>query len=457
MLELWFERVRPLDLRAGTLTISAPPADRAWIERRYGPLLDRVAQGVGGDVHRVVIADAPVAAAPDAPVPLAANPLHTFERFVIGPGNRLAHAAALAAAELPGEAYNPLFLHGPPGLGKTHLLGAIAAYLAEHRPQFTVHYTTAERFITEFVTCLRQAGPDAFKRRYRGLDALLIDDVQALEGKRRTEEEFVDTFNALHREGKQIVLSSDRPPEALEHLAERLRDRFDWGLTVEIHAPDLRTRLTLLWRMAASLPLDLREPSALAAIASSVPDNVRRLEGAMTRVAARASLFSEPINRTLVTSALGPAGASARTAAAAPRLTPAAIRAAVSAATAVPPDQLESKSRSPRVAQARQLAMYLTSELTGASVAAIARDFHRDPTTVLHALRAVASRLEPGSPTLADLHRARTELGIAPAASRPSLPDPSANPRPPSTPDSAMADEIPPCHPPSSTTSIHLP
>ena len=229
---------------------------------------------------------------------------HTFERFVIGSGNRLAHAAALAVAELPGEAYNPLFLHGPPGLGKTHLLGAIADYLRRRRPELTVHYTTAERFTTEFVGALRKDGPERFKQRYRKLDALLIDDVQALEGKEHTQEEFVHTFNALHAAGKQIVLSSDRPPEALARLAERLRDRFGWGLCVELGSPDLRTRTALLWRMAVEGPLELHDPAALKEIASRAVGNVRRLQGAMTRVAAVSSMLSEPVTPALARQAL---------------------------------------------------------------------------------------------------------------------------------------------------------
>ena len=199
---------------------------------------------------------------------LALDPTHTFERFVIGSGNRLGHSAALAVAELPGEAYNPLFLHGPPGLGKTHLLGAIVDYLRRRRPELTVHYTTAERFTTEFVGALRKDGPERFKQRYRKLDALLIDDVQELEGKEHTQEEFVQTFNSLHAAGKQIVLSSDRPPEALARLAERLRDRFGWGLCVELESPDFRTRTALLWRMALDGPVELHDPAALKEIAS---------------------------------------------------------------------------------------------------------------------------------------------------------------------------------------------
>src|SRR5436189_5713689 len=171
--ELWPESLRPVSLRDATLELSAPSASRAWVERRYGDLVETVACERIEAIDRVVFTEPapPRAAESAAPLSLPLDPLHTFERFVIGPGNRLAHAAALAVAELPGEAYNPLFLHGPPGLGKTHLLGAIAAYIDERRPDLTVHCTTAERFTTEFVTCLQQAGPDAFKARYRSLDA----------------------------------------------------------------------------------------------------------------------------------------------------------------------------------------------------------------------------------------------------------------------------------------------
>ena len=237
--------------------------------------------------------------------PLPVNPSHEFDRFVIGPGNRFAHAAALAVAEAPGEAYNPLYLHGPPGLGKTHLMGAIAGYLRGHHPDLTVHYTTAERFTSEFVTALRTHGPERFKQRYRGLDALLIDDVQFLEGKERTEEEFVHTFNTLFAAGKQIVMSSDRPPGSLDRLEERLRDRFEWGLTVELEAPDLRTRVALLWRFASDAVDGLPEPDVLRQIADRAPGNVRRLEGALTRVLAVSSIYSEPLAADAVGRALG--------------------------------------------------------------------------------------------------------------------------------------------------------
>jgi chromosomal replication initiator protein len=451
--ELWLESLRAANLRDGTLEVNAPGASRAWVERRYGALVETVACERIDAVDRVVFTEPAARRAEDdpAPVSLPLNPLHTFERFVIGPGNRLGHAAALAVAELPGEAYNPLFLHGPPGLGKTHLLGAIAAYIDERRPDLTVHCTTAERFTTEFVTCLQRAGPEAFKRLYRNVDALLIDDVQALEGKPKTEEEFVDTFNALHRAGKQIVLSSDRPPEALEHLAERLRDRFHWGLAVELQSPDIRTRLTLLWRMTTSLPLHLDEPEALTAIASKAPENVRRLEGAMTRVAALASMLSEPLTRGLVTRALGSASdVDRRRPAVAIQLS--AIQEAVATASGISHDELVSSSRAPRLAHARQLAMYLSRELTEAPLAAIARAFNRDHTTVLYAIRAVEARLEPGSDSLLTIHRAREILGVAATAPDSPAPAMPTSPPPVNIPTSRSAPEDSQGSPQSSTT-----
>jgi chromosomal replication initiator protein len=303
---LWLEPLRVVAAQGSTLFVAAPQPVRAWVERRYsGQLLSAVREQAPSLTEIAFVeAEAPAVTSEPVPESLPTNPTHTFDRFVIGPGNRLAHAAALAVAELPGEAYNPLFLHGPPGLGKTHLMGAIREYLRRNHPELNVHYTTAERFTNEFVTALRRSGPEAFKARYRELDALLIDDVQTLEGKAKTEEEFVHTFNALHISGKQIVLSSDRPPEALSRLAERLRDRFAWGLRAEIEPPDLRTRIAVLWRLAGDRAEELPEPAVLQEIATRVPGNVRLLEGAMTRVIAVASLLSEPLSSPIVRRAL---------------------------------------------------------------------------------------------------------------------------------------------------------
>lgn len=427
--DLWLEPLRAVGAGAETLYLTGPKRIRTWVERRYLGQLEAALRGLAPGLERIVLVDddsAPAVASErrGIPEPLPVDASHSFDRFVIGPGSRFAHAAALAVAELPGEAYNPLFLHGPPGLGKTHLLGAIAGYLRDNHPELTVHYTTAERFTSEFVAALRSEGPERFKERYRGLDALLIDDVQVLEGKPRTEEEFVHTFNALFAAGKQIVLSSDRPPEAHSRLEQRLRDRFEWGLTVEMEPPDLRTRVALLWRFADDAVEQLPQPDVLHSIASRVPGNVRRLEGALTRVLAVSSVFDEPLAAAAVSRALPseqgpPAPAGSVTA---PSV--AAIQDAVGAVLGVPRAALLSTQRTPRVARARQLAMFLARELTPLSLAQIAREFGRDHSTVLHALKAVEARNQPGSDFAGDIHKIRAALG-------------QLQPRPPAHPGSA--------------------
>jgi chromosomal replication initiator protein len=430
---LWLDPLRVVSAQGSTLFVAAPQAVRAWVERRYADQVrDAVAEQAPG-LTELVFVDSDEAPASSEPVPesLPTNPSHTFARFVIGPGNRLAHAAALAVAELPGEAYNPLFLHGPPGLGKTHLMGAIRDYLRRNHPELNVHYTTAERFTNEFVTALRRQGPEAFKARYRELDALLIDDVQTLEGKARTEEEFVHTFNALHSAGKQIVLSSDRPPEALSRLAERLRDRFSWGLRAEIEPPDLRTRIAVLWRLASDRTADLPEPAVLQEIATRVPGNVRLLEGAMTRVLAVSSLLSEPLSAPVVRRALDRSAQQRADSARAATPTLEQIQAAVCEVSGLSREELLSSRRSAKVSHARQLAMYLARELTPLSLSEIARGFDRDHTTVIHALRAVDSRLEPGSETAERIHRVRVDLGTPGDPSGPSTDDATGDPRPP--------------------------
>jgi chromosomal replication initiator protein len=413
--DLWLEPLRPVAAHGSSLVLSVPDSSRAWVERRYAGLIAtalRSQQAGLSDVSFVETTAGPaLESEPTGPTSLPLDPSHTFDRFVIGPSNRLAHAAALAVAELPGEAYNPLFLHGPPGLGKSHLLGAIAGYLRHNHPGLTVHLTTAERFTSEFVGALRRDGPELFKARYRELDALLIDDVQVLEGKQRTEEEFVHTFNALHAAGKQIVLSSDRPPEALSRLAERLRDRFRWGLQVELEPPDLRTRVAVLWRLVKDDESAEPEAEVLHEIATRTPENLRVLEGAMTRVLAVGSLLSEPLSMPLVRRALDGSGTLPPAGRPAPTL--AAIQDAVCRLHGLSKAELLSAKRSARVSRARHLAMYLARELTTLSLAEIARGFDRDHTTVIHAIRSISAKLEPGSDTAAAVHTLRLELGTA--------------------------------------------
>jgi chromosomal replication initiator protein len=407
---LWFAPLSPVARRGPTLYLTGPRRVIRWVSRRYMDLLRAAAARAAEEIREVeLVSDEDAVARPDeAATKVTLNPDYTFERFVIGPGNQLAHAAALAVAEAPGEAYNPLFLHGPPGLGKTHLLGAIANYLHRHSPQLSVHYTTAESFTNEFVSCLQGNGIDQFKERYRRADVLLIDDVQFLQGKARTADEFFHTFNALYEGGAQIVLTADRVPAELSALAERLRDRFEWGLTVPVEPPDLATRLVFLGSLAREqtqqLPAD-----ALRALATKTSANLRVLKGALTRAVALSSLTASEVTADSIESAVP--GESVPTAPS--RGTDAAaVQRAVADRLGVSVAALLSPSRVAPVAQARQIAMYLTRELTHLSLPAIAKAFNRrDHTTVMHAIRKVERRaLEDAalSRTLEQLHE---ELG----------------------------------------------
>ena len=388
---LWFSPLSPVSRRGATLYVTGPRQVIRWVARRYMDLiriaLDRASNGIR-EVELVADEEASAAtpASAEAASRVALNPDYTFDRFVIGPGNQLAHAAALAVAEAPGEAYNPLFLHGPPGLGKTHLLGSIANYLHRHSPQLTVHYTTAESFTNEFVSSLHGAAIEGFKERYRRVDVLLIDDVEFLQGKARTADEFFHTFNALYEGGAQLILTADRVPAELKDLADRLRDRFEWGLTVPLEPPDLATRLVFLGNLSREQN-DPVPPDALRALASKTSPNLRVLKGALTRVVAISSLTSSAVTTASVENAL-PAETIAPTAA--PRLDARQVQEAVAARLGFTVDDLLSPSRTARVARARQLAMYLTRELTDLSLPAIAQAFNRrDHTTVLHAIRRV--------------------------------------------------------------------
>ena len=406
-----------------TLYVTGPARVRTWVERRYAHKLEQALRRHTESLREVAFVSAEDRETIAVPGPRHGtaerpNPGHTFERFVIGNGNRLAHGAALAVAELPGDAYNPLFLHGAPGLGKTHLLGAIAHYVEYSHPELDVRYTTGERFTSQFIAALRGAGPERFKARHREIDVLLIDDVQFLEDKSRTEEEFFHTFDALHESGSQIVLASDRAPRALSKLAARLRDRFEWGLSVELTQPDLPTRLTVLGRLADKTPLAFDSPGTLREIAARCPANLRQLEGALTRVIALASITNRTPTPELVVEAL-------RNSTTATRNDPArrpsdhpsvpAIQDAVCTVTGLSQQELLSSSRAVPITRARHLAMYLTRELTALSLAEIARSFDRDHSTVLHAVRRVENQLDPDSSQYRQLSDARAILARADA------------------------------------------
>jgi chromosomal replication initiator protein len=406
----WFGDAEPRSLGDGRLEVSVPnDFTRDWIESHFHSFITSTArETLGRDVAVVfTVSDGQFApaAAPSptravqraAPEPQARepalplrdtpevelNPKYTFDLFVIGSSNRFAHAAALAVAEAPAQAYNPLFIYGSTGLGKTHLLQAIGHYVRQHSRRLTMRYVTSETFMNDFIDSLRDKRIEGFKRRYRNYDILLVDDVQFFEGKERIQEEFFHTFNSLYEGGAQIIISSDRPPREIATLEERLRSRFEWGLLTDIQAPDLETRIAILRKKVNTEQIAVTDPEVLTFIASRVSTNIRELEGALTRVVAFSSLTDRPMTVDLAEHVLKdvfPQGDSA------PEVTIPRIQEAVSERFGVTLEELVSPRRSQAVAYPRQVAMYLSRELTDSSLPKIGREFGgRDHTTVIHA------------------------------------------------------------------------
>ncbi len=389
---LWLEPLKPVAAAGDTLYLNAPEGVRAWVERRYTGLISEALRKSDNGLSQVAFSQGgdrgPVSTSFVNEAEL--NPNYTFDRFVIGGGNRIAHGAALAVAEAPSEAYNPLFLHGPPGLGKTHLLGAIGNYLKANAPALSVRYTTAESFTNEFVAALRCSGAEAFKTRYRDIDVLLIDDVQFLEGKPATEEEFFHTFNALYESGSQLVLSADRIPSELSTLASRLRDRFEWGLTVAVEPPNLATRMTVLRRLIQEAGVEIADNEALTELANRIDANVRQLHGALTRVIAHASLMARPLSAELIAEVIPYSRPVQATSVE-------EIQERVAEAFGISRAELVGTSRAATPLRARQVAIFLTREMTDLSLPQIGRLYGgRDHSTVLNSLRRVESSLTEG-------------------------------------------------------------
>jgi chromosomal replication initiator protein len=406
----WFGEVEGAGLDDDAFVIGVPnDFTREWIEGHFLDLVRATVRDAGGAERRVVFevleqpqaqqpAGAPGSAVPSAvrPLPLEVaprsevagiNPKYTFDSFVIGSSNRFAHAAALAVAEAPAQAYNPLFIYGHTGLGKTHLLHAIANFVTDHGGGLTCRYVTSETFMNDFINSLRDKRIEGFKQRYRTYDVLLIDDVQFFEHKERIQEEFFHTFNSLYEAGRQIVMSSDRPPRDISTLEERLRSRFEWGLITDIQPPDLETRIAILRKKVKADQIEIRDPELLTFIASRVSTNIRELEGALTRVVAFASLTGRALSVELAQDVLKdvfPQGESRQ-------ISIEGIQELVCERFGVTHDELTGDRRSQNIVYPRQVAMYLARELTDSSLPKIGKEFGgRDHTTVIHATSKIA-------------------------------------------------------------------
>jgi chromosomal replication initiator protein len=435
MYDIWLAPLRLVELRGDALVVEAPRELRAWVAERFARVLQTSAAAVLGPSATVDVTTGAASgrgprasSRPDGrndPGPLPAesdglNPKFTFEQFVIGDANRFAHAAALAVAELPGQAYNPLFIYGPPGVGKTHLLHSIGNYILGYGSGLTVRYTTVETFTNQFLAALHHGDIDRFKGRYRRNDVLLIDDVQFLASKAKTEEEFFHTFNALHDMGSQLVLTSDRLPRDLGALEDRLRERFEAGLVTAIAAPDLSTRMTVLRKRVQHDGVALGDDGVLALLADRVPHNVRALEGALIRVVAFASLTGRQLTSALVCEVLDDLYPAAPGRAAGGRRPPTveAIQELTAEAFGLTTAELLSASRAARLTWPRQVAMYLAREHTGETLPAIAARFGgRNHTTVMHACKRTAQRVATDPEAFEIVRRLTDE--IAPSSTAP--------------------------------------
>ncbi len=404
----WFRQVKPLGIEEGTFMIGVPHSfARDWLKNHYSEVLEQALRDLGAESPRIgfqVVAfqtteqqdmfssdtstDTPKPNAQPATQPRL-NPKYVFSNFVVGSNNNLAHAAALAVAEAPGRAYNPLFVYGDAGLGKTHLMHAVGHAVAERFPGLRIEYVTTEAFTNDLINAIREDKMIAFRDRYRSIDLLLVDDVQFIAGKERTQEEFFHTFNALYESGKQIVLSSDRPPKDIPTLENRLRSRFEWGLITDIQAPEYETRVAIL-RMNAEyrgveVPIDVIEY-----IARQVTSNIRELEGALVRVILYASMNQTELNRQSAARALSDVFTPSDL-----DLSMEDILRAAAAYFEVTPHDIRSKGRKQDLVLPRQITMYLIRDLTERSYPEIGQYFSgRDHSTVMYAVQKVTDQLE---------------------------------------------------------------
>lgn len=416
--DAWLKPSVPVAIEDGALIVEVPHEfARDWLQSRYeGPITQalRAATGIDLAVRFVVpkqpktldaalahaapekdSADAAEVPQPEDAAQSVLNPKYTFSSFVVGNSNRFAHAASLAVAEAPGKAYNPLFIYGGVGLGKTHLMQAIGHYVMSHYPSLKVVYVSCEQFTNELINAIRYEKTLDFREKYRNVGVLLIDDIQFLAGKERTQEEFFHTFNALYEANRQIVISSDRPPKEIATLEDRLRSRFEWGLITDIQAPDLETRIAILKKKASLEKLQVPN-DVLVYIANQIHSNIRELEGALIRVVAFASLVNKQITVQLAAEVLRDMLPSSKP----KQISIELIQKIVAEYFNLSVDDLTAKKRSRTVSFPRQIAMYLARELTESSLPRIGEEFGgRDHTTVIHACEKIHEDMK-NDPTL---------------------------------------------------------
>ena len=393
--DTWIKTLKPVALE-GDLFVLQAATDfyRKNVVSRYAATIESaLSQTARQPMHAKFLtpeeAEAYLHPAEMAEKPSFLNPKYTFDSFVVGSSNRFAHAACLAVAESPAEAYNPLFIYGGVGLGKTHLMHAIGHYLLAENPKIKINYVTSEAFMNELISAIQTGQTADFRDKYRKVDVLLIDDIQFIAGATSTQEEFFHTFNALHTAGKQIIVSSDRPPREIPRLEERLRSRFEWGLIADIQRPDLETRIAILRRRAQDEMIQC-DDDVLQLIATRVESNIRELEGSLTRLSAYASLTGRRIDTALAEDALREVFASHE-----PRnITCEDVMRVVSSYYNVTPEDLKGPRRNREITVPRQIAMYLCRELTDNSMSRIGDAMGgRDHTTVLHGCDKVAEDL----------------------------------------------------------------
>ncbi len=405
--DTWLKSTQAISFTDDNIVISAPTVfAKEWLEGRYVRMISTtiyelfdkhvdVSFVVGNETPQPVKPPAPTVQAPardfheDSFSPML-NAKYTFDTFVIGAGNRFAHAASLAVAEAPANSYNPLFLYGGVGLGKTHLMHAIGHYIIQTNPTMKVVYISSEKFTNEFINSIMNNRSEAFRNKYRSVDVLLIDDIQFLAGKESTQEEFFHTFNALHEEHKQIIISSDRPPKEIPTLEDRLRSRFEWGLITDIQPPDLETRIAILRKKAKAENLDVPN-EAMMYIANQIDTNIRELEGALIRVVAYSSLINQDITTQLAVEALKDIIPATR-----PKvITIQDIQMKVGEYYNVKLEDFRARKRTKAIAFPRQIAMYISRELTDFSLPKIGEAFGgRDHTTVIHAHDKIQEQLK---------------------------------------------------------------